>query len=296
MNTRKKKKKKKDDKESRSFLMKIRENIDALVFALFIAMFFRTFVVELYQVPTGSMTPTLMGDYAARIDLNNSGTDDIVLFDYYDGEYWALKMVASAPFSVLYHPPTKSFSVSRRPGLSVEDIGQNYPEIFHPVIINHDDNDWELASPFDFLDKLRQIDTINREYSRIVINKFYYWFKSPQIGEVVMFKTPPDIYDSSKPKYIKRIAATGNNTLEIKDQRLLINGAPYEDNPVLYNNTYFAHTQLNTYHVNSDYFYALGDNSSSSYDSRFWGDIPKENIGGKALLCFWPLQNAGFIR
>src|SRR2546423_11344087 len=38
----------------------LREWIDALVIAIVIAMFFRMFIVELYQIPSGSMTPTLI--------------------------------------------------------------------------------------------------------------------------------------------------------------------------------------------------------------------------------------------
>jgi len=288
--------KKKKKTEQRSFLIKLRENIDALVFALFIAMFFRTFVVELYQVPTGSMTPTLMGDFAARIDLTQSGEDDIVLFEHQVGEGWPLKMVASAPFAVLYHPRTRSFSVQGEMDVSLEQIKEQYAEIFHPVIIQEDEANWELESPFDYLDEIRQIDEVNREYSRLVINKFYYWFREPQIGDVIMFKTPADIYDSSKPKYIKRIAALDAHTLSIQNDRLYLDGERIEEHPILYNNEYFTINRLDDHTVQPDHFYALGDNSSSSFDSRFWGDIPRENIGGKALFCFWPLQNIGFIR
>ena len=35
-------------------------------------------------------------------------------------------------------------------------------------------------------------------------------------------------------------------------------------------------------------FFALGDNSPSSSDGRFWGSVPGDNMLGKALLVFWP--------
>src|ERR1700681_3164164 len=48
-------------KERRSGL---RENVRSLALTLFVALFFRSFVVEAYQIPSGSMIPTLqVGDH-----------------------------------------------------------------------------------------------------------------------------------------------------------------------------------------------------------------------------------------
>lgn len=43
---------------------KLRENIEAIVFALVIALFIKTFIVDVYKIPTGSMIPTIeIGDF-----------------------------------------------------------------------------------------------------------------------------------------------------------------------------------------------------------------------------------------
>ena len=79
----KKRKSKVIDKKSLSkkerFYLWIREWTDAFVFAFFLAMLIRTFVVELYKIPTGSMTPTLVGDWIAEKDWDNDGDKDLII-------------------------------------------------------------------------------------------------------------------------------------------------------------------------------------------------------------------------
>ena len=44
-------------------------------------------------------------------------------------------------------------------------------------------------------------------------------------------------------------------------------------------------------------YFALGDNSYNSYDSRYWGPVPEENLVGRGLFVYWPFnQHWGLIR
>ncbi len=42
--------------------------------------------------------------------------------------------------------------------------------------------------------------------------------------------------------------------------------------------------------IPKDSYFMLGDNSSHSSDSRYWGFVPRRNIVGRALLVFWPFS------
>jgi signal peptidase I len=44
-------------------------------------------------------------------------------------------------------------------------------------------------------------------------------------------------------------------------------------------------------------YFAMGDNSYNSSDSRYWGTVPEENIAGRGLFVYWPfLPHWGLIR
>lgn len=45
----------------------------------------------------------------------------------------------------------------------------------------------------------------------------------------------------------------------------------------------------NTFKIPEGDYFAMGDNSPNSSDSRYWGKVPKDNMIGKAYFIFWPL-------
>jgi signal peptidase I len=42
--------------------------------------------------------------------------------------------------------------------------------------------------------------------------------------------------------------------------------------------------------VPQDCYFVLGDNRDDSYDSRYWGFVPRENIEGRPLVIYWSMD------
>jgi signal peptidase I len=108
---------------------------------------------------------------------------------------------------------------------------------------------------------------------------------TPKAGEVVVFSVPEKGNDS----YIKRIVATEDQTVQIKEGKVFIN------NKVLINEqgteyNINAHYKIENYENLKDFgpvvvparhFFALGDNRADSIDSRIWGPIPNSYLKGR---------------
>ena len=123
------------------------------------------------------------------------------------------------------------------------------------------------------------------EGDRILVSKFVYWLHPPAPGDIVVFRYP----ENPKRPFIKRLVASGGQEAEIKDGRVLVNGRP-SDSPVVrelyyYNAGSFGEAGR-AVAVPPGHYFVLGDNSSSSHDSRFWGFVPRRLVIGKAVCIF----------
>ena len=123
---------------------------------------------------------------------------------------------------------------------------------------------------------------------KIFVNRFVYRFRPPQRGDVVVFRYP----ENPRRDFIKRLAAFGGETVEIANGTVKINGEIVE-NPEIFQQVHYSNCGLygasNTpITIPANHYFVLGDNSSSSRDSRYWGFVPRKFLLGKAILIWWP--------
>jgi signal peptidase I len=134
-------------------------------------------------------------------------------------------------------------------------------------------------------------------------------YQQIQHGDIVVFLSPaePGLH------VVKRIIGIPGDRIHLKDGVVDRNGellnepyvirngsySPYRDNFPAVSPTYGVslapvwRLELGSHVVNGelvvpkDAYFAMGDNRDVSYDSRYWGFVPRENIIGRPILIYW---------
>ena len=121
----------------------------------------------------------------------------------------------------------------------------------------------------------------------VIASKVAYWFHPPERGDVVVLDPPRS---SSSVPYIKRIIGLPGDIVEIRDNRVWVNGIalnePYINAPPQYSGNWV---------VDEGEYLVLGDNRNNSSDSHSWGLLPADRIIGKAVFSYWPPEYWGKI-
>jgi signal peptidase I len=142
----------------------------------------------------------------------------------------------------------------------------------------------------------------------ILVNKFLYGaeipltdkhlpgLRDPHRGDVIVFKYPND----EARDFIKRIIAVGGDTIQVRENRVLLNGRML-DEPYVRPGSFsppsggacgYAYA-CEALTVPAGSYFVMGDNRDNSQDSRYWGFVRREKIRGKAFLIYWSWNGEG---
>ncbi|MDQ4126703.1 MAG: signal peptidase I [Actinomycetota bacterium] len=143
-----------------------------------------------------------------------------------------------------------------------------------------------IAAPF-YVGSESMVPTLE-VWDRVLINKLAYELDEPERGDIVLFKSP----DGGEDPLIKRVVGLPGDTIEVRQDTLLVNG---ERRREPYVNDEYRRLQgpYGPRTVPEDHVFVMGDNRGNSHDSRFFGPVPEENLIGEALFRFWPPGRAG---
>ncbi len=123
---------------------------------------------------------------------------------------------------------------------------------------------------------------------RVLAWKLAYAVQEPKRGDIVIFHYPRD----PRQIYVKRIVGLPGETVSMYRGQIAIDNRtlpePYRVRA--------AHGDMAARFVPHDQYFVMGDNRDVSDDSRYWGDLPKSRIIGRAVASYWPLRGAHLLR
>jgi len=133
---------------------------------------------------------------------------------------------------------------------------------------------------------------------RLIIDKLSYRVNSPQRGDIVVF-SPTNTLEKQNfhDAFIKRVIGLPGDKVEVKNGKVLINDKPIAENYIDEAPQYNWRPEMIGLpdRVPADSYLVLGDNRNNSYDSHYWGYVPREKIIGRAIVRFWPPNRVGEI-
>lgn len=112
--------------------------------------------------------------------------------------------------------------------------------------------------------------------------------RKPRPGDIIVFRYPVN----PAVDYIKRCVAVEGQRVEIRDKVLYVDGKerkePYaiHGDPRVFPAGESPRDNFGPVTVPRDHVFMMGDNRDNSYDSRFWGPLPLENVKGKAMFLY----------
>lgn len=137
---------------------------------------------------------------------------------------------------------------------------------------------------------------------QVVMEGISYRLRDPRRGEVVVMRTDDIAGLPSGILYMRRVAGMPGEQVFISEGKLVINGSQMVLSNSFSEITHhlpsgpWGHILRTNLTVPQGQYFLLGDNSTNSSDSRFWGCVPARNIVGRIVYCSEPFDRVGIIR
>ena len=308
----------------------MRENVEVFLVAIVIALGVRTYFLQPFTIPTGSMQPTLNGILAQATE---EPPPNLLVRLFHAG--WLgrsyVDVVATEDCTVAGVREFKSLLpfVPRTPFLP-DTLGiftrTEIVTATHRYVVNAESQALARYLLRPVGSTVRAGEPIARGYidtgDHVFVDKISYHFRKPQRAEVFVFNTQniPTNENRAHPGgpsqfYIKRLAGTPGDELRIAPPQLFLNGQlasdprfrrvmemkepdyrGYSNGPEGGRFPILGDPEI-PFTIPAKNYFALGDNSYHSSDGRDWGPVPEQNIMGRGVLVYWPFTpHWGLIR
>ncbi len=290
----------------------IREYVDIIAVAVMVAFGIRGLFLQPFKIPTGSMQPTLFGIHYVESKVYNDLPPFLV--NILKGGRRADATVRIPGYlDVQSIQDIKTNPIFTDSQFQIGGVNYRLPGQSGTVV-----RYCQLSNTKEYAPGEKLCDGWLVTGDHLFVDRFSHHFVGMNRGDVVVFNTENILnHDqdngTSGPLngyyYIKRLIGLPGDTLQLKNNMIFVkpqgekNFRPItEFNPTfkkLYSGLGGYQGHINVpgrllaspnaeYKVPEDSYFVLGDNTSSSLDSRYWGVVPRANIVGKGFFVFWP--------
>lgn len=121
----------------------------------------------------------------------------------------------------------------------------------------------------------------------LLVNKMAYKDSLPRTGDIIIFHAPPEPGED----FIKRVIGAPGDRVLVQNGHVYVNDVMLQEDYLSQPPTYTGQ-----WDVPSDKLFVLGDNRNASSDSHVWGFVPLKNVVGKAVLIYWPVNEARILQ
>jgi signal peptidase I len=282
-----------------------RENVEVLVVAISMAMACRTYFIQPFKIPTGSMQPTLYG-VTVRPQDGRQWHDhlpmSLVNLALFGERYVEVKARASG---TLDYQGTADDQHAYRVGNEIHLVRQTL--LPDSPFVDPEQSMRLHVKPGERVEKGQLIASGRvRIGDHIFVNKVLYHFARPKRGQIAVFDTNhiphkelfrirPDTF------YIKRLVGLPGDTISVRDRHLVVDGQPVvepwpfrrqAEDPAYRGYVPRPGALLNsesaTLRVEEGQFLPFGDNTYSSLDGRYFGPVSDQALVGPSFFVYWP--------
>jgi signal peptidase I len=298
----------------------LRENVEVFLVALAVAMGIRTFFIQPFKIPTGSMQPTLYGvtseSLLDRTDVQRPAGWGRVK-EWFAGVSY-VKVIAPAGGMIEAIAPPVGITILNL--FQKVTIAGRTQTLWFPPDYGQESlqQRGEIQPGRVFAPGETAIHVRVKAGDHLFVDRLTYNFRKPTRGEIVVFQTsgiPADKRTDVMGRwsipgdqfYIKRMVAMENELVRIgDDHHLIINGKRLDASTPRFENVYGAMQPAGAYlghlplqlfaggqeqPVRPNHFMVMGDNTRSSLDSRYFGDVDANAIIGKSWFVYWPITD-----
>jgi signal peptidase I len=127
---------------------------------------------------------------------------------------------------------------------------------------------------------------------RLLIDKHTYRKEAPKRGDLVLFNPTASLRKQNfRDPFIKRVIGLPGETLSVRGGKVYINNRPLKESYLSESPAY----EHGTVKVPANSYFVLGDNRNNSYDSHYWGFVPRSLIMGKVIGIYCPVDRQRIV-